>query len=204
MAKDIIDGNASAIAKLIKEKNIDIYDFDKEENQDYKPTATPVSPQEAAIQDVLESIEHSPVYADTIGFLGSIDERSKNVIAGSPELIHVLNEHKETGMFNTIWDEVVRQRALGGLGNRSDIEAYYEVGNMLFGQQQNNQQQIPASNLNQANYTQNSQTNSNNNNRRDRVVKGSKQLNAQAATSENNLDTLANMSDEDFLKQLNF
>lgn len=145
---DLKEKKPEAIAKLLQDSDIDLYNFDAEQlSNGYAPTNRSVSPKEIEVEEVLASIADSPQYTRTVTTLGTQwDEISRNKLVDQPQLIKVINEHMETGLFDTIQKEVDRLKVLGKLNGISDLDAYDQVGAMIFGQPQEQQPQTLAYN----------------------------------------------------------
>ena len=142
---DLKEKKPEAIAKLLQDSEIDLYDFDTEQlSNGYAPTNRAVSPKEIEVEEVLASIADSPQYTRTVTTLGTEwDETSRDKLVNQPHLIKAINEHMESGLFDTIQTEVDRLRVLGKLNGVSDLDAYDQVGAMIFGQPQGQQPQAP-------------------------------------------------------------
>lgn len=129
---DLKRKDPKAIAKLLQDSEIDLYNFDTEQANDYKPGNYAVSPQEIALDEALQEIQHSPQYTRTVTVLGQQwDEDSRTKVAQNPQVIGVINQHMEAGLFDFVWQEVERQRVMGYLQGVSDLDAYYQVGEAL-------------------------------------------------------------------------
>lgn len=138
-AIDLINKNPQAINKLIAESGIDTDDLDEEESETYKPTDYSVSEERLAVDAALQEISDSPSYAKTVNVIArQWDDASKEIIKKNPETIGIINSHIESGLYDTVSNEVERQRMLGMLpAGMSNIEVYKKVGDMLYAQAQN-------------------------------------------------------------------
>lgn len=138
-AIDLINKNPQAINRLIAESGIDTDDLDEDESENYKPTDYSVSEEKMAIDSALKEISDSPSYAKTVNVIArQWDDASKEIIKKHPETIGIINSHIESGLFDTVSNEVERQRMLGMLPmGMSAIEVYKKVGDMLYAQAQN-------------------------------------------------------------------
>lgn len=129
---DLDQGKPEAIARLIKENEIDVYDFDAEAGEGYVPQSRQVSTKEIALQEVLDDLSDSPTYQQTVNYAGNVwDAESQSLIVDQPERLRILDEHMGTGMFQAIWDEVERQKSLNYLKDVSDFQAYEYIGSLM-------------------------------------------------------------------------
>ena len=129
---DLEKKDPSAITKLIKDSGIDPLDVDTEKAGDYKPTTYTVDEREMELDAVLEEIQDTPAYTKTIDIVGTKwDGPSKQVIASNPQVLKVINDHVDRGIYDLISNEMERQRVLGRLNGLSDIEAYRQVGDAI-------------------------------------------------------------------------
>lgn len=129
---DLEKKSPEAINKLIKESGIDPMDIDAEKAGDYKPNSYKVDDREIELDTVLEEIQDTPSYNRTLTVIGNQwDKASKEVIANQPQLIKVINDHVERGIYDLINVEMERERALGRLNGLSDLEAYRQVGDAI-------------------------------------------------------------------------
>ncbi len=122
--------NPEAIRKLINESGIDKYeltDDDKmEKAKTYRPQNHMVDESEVEIEDALRSISESDKYDETVQVMTKVmDAKSRDIIAENPNYIKSLNHDIETGIYETVMDNVSYQREMGELpAGISDIEAY--------------------------------------------------------------------------------
>lgn len=124
--------NPAAINKLVKDSGLNPLDFDAEKASEYKPTIHTVDDRELALDTILEEIQESPSYNRTLEVVSKEwDGDSKRVIAQNPQLLKVINDHITRGIYDTISNEVERERMLGRLNGVSDIEAYRRVGDAI-------------------------------------------------------------------------
>lgn len=129
---DLEKKNPAAINKLIKDSGLDPMDLDAEKAGDYKPNTYTVDDREMELDTVLDSIQDTPSYNRTLDIVSSKwDGASKQVIAGSPQLLKVINDHVQSGIYDTILKEVERERVFGRLTGLSDIDAYRQVGDAI-------------------------------------------------------------------------
>ena len=129
---DIEKKNPNAIQKLVKDSGIDPMDFDAEKAGEYKPKIHTVDDREMDLDTVLDEIQDTPTYNQTLQIVSKAwDGASKQVVANTPQLLKVINDHVANGIYNIISEEVERERVFGRLNGLSDIEAYRQVGDAI-------------------------------------------------------------------------
>lgn len=147
---DLEKKNPDAINKLIKDSGLDPMDLDTEKASGYKPNTYTVDDREMELDTVLDEIQGTPSYNRTLDIVSTKwDGPSKQVIASSPQVLRVINDHVQSGIYDTITKEVERERMFGRLNGLSDIDAYKQVGDAIqarggFGHLNKQVQQTPA------------------------------------------------------------
>lgn len=129
---DLSRKDAGAINKLIKESGIDPLTLDTEKAEGYTPKSYKVDEREIELDMVLEQIQHTPAYPKTLEVVSKQwDPASRQVVANSPQLLKIINDHVDRGIYDVIAAEVERERIFGRLNGMSDIEAYRQVGDSI-------------------------------------------------------------------------
>ena len=129
---DLSRKDAGAINKLIKESGIDPLTLDTEKADGYTPKSYKVDEREIELDMVLEQIQHSPAYPKTLEVVSKQwDPASRQIVANSPQLLKIINDHVDRGIYDVISAEVERERIFGRLNGMSDIEAYRQVGDSI-------------------------------------------------------------------------
>lgn len=129
---DLNKKDPEAIKKLLKDSNIDPLDLDISEQANYQPKTYNVSDSELALDSVLEDIKDTASFNRTMDIIGTKwDEASQEAAVKEPELIRVINEQIESGLYDRIMSVVDRERVLGKLNGLSDIQAYYQIGQQI-------------------------------------------------------------------------
>lgn len=130
---DLDKKDPGAIARLLKDSEIDPIDFDADENEKkYKATDHSADEREIAFDEVLDEIKDSDTYAKTLDVVGGQwDDASKRTVTDNPELLRLINDHMASGVYEVISNQLTSERALGRLNGLSDIEAYREVGDAI-------------------------------------------------------------------------
>ena len=133
---DLDKKDPKAIQKLLKDSGIDPMDIDTESEPDYQEGNHTVTDEEAIFRDTLEEVTSLNGGKDTIQLIQSTwDQASKEVLWSQPEILKVMHEQRESGVYERITSEIERQRILGKIApSTSFIEAYQTVGIALYGQ----------------------------------------------------------------------
>lgn len=129
---DLEKKNPAAINKLVKDSGIDPMDLDAEKASAYRQTSYTVDDREIELDTVLDELQGTPSYTRTLDVVSTKwDAASKQVIAGAPQLLKVINDHIASGIYDVISKEVENERMFGRLSGLSDIEAYRRTGDTL-------------------------------------------------------------------------
>lgn len=129
---DLHKGDKGAIQKLVKDSGIDPLDMDVESDNGYKPESYTVDDREMELDDVLERIQDTSSYSDTINLVSNKwDAASKQHVANNPTALETINSHMASGVYERVNAEVDKQRTFGRLDGLSDIEAYHQVGHAM-------------------------------------------------------------------------
>lgn len=129
---DLDKKDPGAINKLVKDSKIDPMDIDSEKADQYKGNQYTVNDKELELDTVLLEIQDSPGYSKTLEIVvNTWDINSKRVISDNPELLRLINDHVDTGIYDVISAEVESEQRLGRLKGLSDLEAYRQVGDAI-------------------------------------------------------------------------
>lgn len=134
---DIIDlhtkKDPGAIAKFLKENNVDPMDIDPEAGAEYKPANHRVSDEDMAFRSKLEEVSSTPLGKDTIRAIDKEwDKESKAAVYKNPVILDRIREQRENGVYAQISTEVARLRTLGDLDTDMPfLDAYKVVGDKL-------------------------------------------------------------------------
>ena len=128
---DLQNQNPAAIAKLVKDSGFDPIDHD-EDNTDYTPGTYTVNETEVDLDMVLEEIKDTPSFQNTIDIISKKwDAASRKLVQEDPNIIRVINDHVDNGMYDQIMGIVQNEKALNRLTEMSDLQAYKHVGDTL-------------------------------------------------------------------------
>lgn len=129
---DLNKKDAAAIAKLVKDANIDPLDLEKTGTDGYQPNTYTVDDAEIDLDEAIADLRETTHGAKVIQLVGTKwDGPSKQVVANSPQLLTVLSDHMASGVYDLISQEVEKERVLGKLKGLSDIAAYKQVGDAI-------------------------------------------------------------------------
>lgn len=129
---DLNKRDPKAITKLLKDSKIDPMALDMEEESDYQPTKYEVADSEVELDTVIAEIKDTESYPKTLEIVSSSwDAKSKQIVADSPQLLRVINDHVASGVYEIISQEVEKEQMFGRLDGLSDIEAYRKIGDKI-------------------------------------------------------------------------
>ena len=129
---DLEKKNPDAINKLVKDSGINPMDIDADKAGEYKQSTYTVDDREMELDTVLDDIQSTPTYTRTLDVVSTKwDGASKKVIADQPQILKVINDHMQRGIYDIISKEVESERIFGRLNGLSDIEAYRKVGDSI-------------------------------------------------------------------------
>ena len=130
---DLDKKDPAAIKKLLKDSNIDPMDLDLEEGDSYKlSNKYSIDDKEIALDTVIEEIKDTPTYSKTLDVISNQwDDQSRNIVANEPELLRVINDHMQNGIYEVISTEVEKERTLGRLNGLPVIQAYKAIGDAI-------------------------------------------------------------------------
>ena len=129
---DLHNKKPGAIGKLVRESEFEPMDADEDNQEDYRPTNYQPSDKDMAIETAIDDLKTSPAYDRTLEVAGKLwDSTSRQAFIDTPQMLHTLNGHMETGVFDVIDKEINRRRTFGQLNGLSDIAAYQQVGDEL-------------------------------------------------------------------------
>jgi len=129
---DLDKGTPEAIAKLLKDREIDPLDLNVEEGKDYRASDHSVNDTEVELDSVIERIQGSETYPKTIRVVTKEwDDASRQVVANEPQLLELINSHMANGVYDLISTEIEKERTFGRLSGMSDMDAYRTVGDKI-------------------------------------------------------------------------
>ena len=130
---DVEKKNPDAIKKLVKDAGIDPMDIDTAVEPTYLGGNHQVTDDEANFKTTLEDMKSTPSGLETLKVINANwDQASKEVLWKNPEVMAVMQQQRELGVYDKIAAEVERQRTLGIIPTQMPfVEAYRVVGTQL-------------------------------------------------------------------------
>ena len=129
---DLDKKNPEAISKLVKDSGVDPMEIDEEKVKSYKSGTYSVNDKEIELEQVLDELESTPTFDRTLTIVSKEwDQASRNVFAQHPQMLKLINNHIQVGVFDLISKEMETERALGRLTGLSDFDAYRQVGDAI-------------------------------------------------------------------------
>lgn len=130
---DLDKKNPAAIQKLLRDSGVDPMDIDTTAEPSYKPGNYQVTDEQMAFSTTLEEVASDPAGQQVVLAINRTwDERSKQEIYKDPNILRILTEQKQNGIYDTITSEMERRRVLGTLPTTLPfLNAYMSVGREL-------------------------------------------------------------------------
>lgn len=129
---DLDKKDPEAIKKLIKDAGVDPMDIDTSVEPAYREGNHRVSDEEVNFQSALDEVSSLERGQETLQAINGWDQASKDVLWASPQIMAVIHEQRENGIYARIAAEVDRQRVLGKVPtNVPFLQAYKAVGDVL-------------------------------------------------------------------------
>lgn len=129
---DLDKKNPEAIKKLLIDADINPYDIDTSEAPEYKQGNHKISDEEAVFSSTLEDLQQVQGGNETIRVINSWDQASKDILWTNPEIMKIIHQQRESGVYNQIANEIERQKMLGQINpNMPFLMAYKTVGDAL-------------------------------------------------------------------------
>lgn len=130
---DIMRGDSKAIQKLIQDKNVDTGDLYSDEEVAYTPNQHQVSDERIELDTLfneLNATQHGQRLLQEV--VGTWDQQSRHTLGQTPQLLRVLSDQVESGIYDVIVAEVDKQRMLGNIPDSAPmLQAYEQVGKYL-------------------------------------------------------------------------
>lgn len=130
---DLEKKNPEAIKKLIKESGINPMEIDVETEPAYQAGNHRVTNEEAQFRTILDDLGSNPEGKETLQIINrEWDQASKEELWKQPDVMNIIHEQRESGVYDIVSAEVDRLRTLGTIpGNVPFIQAYKVVGENL-------------------------------------------------------------------------
>lgn len=130
---DLDKKDPEAIKKLVKDAGIDPMDIDTSTESEYQAGNHSVSDEEAKFRDTLSELTSHDTGKDTLRIINERwDQASKELLWQHPEVMTIIHEQRENGIYDLIANEVDRQTTLGQIPPGTPfLEAYRIVGDTM-------------------------------------------------------------------------
>lgn len=122
---DLKKGNKEAIAKLIKENEVDVYDLP--EANDYKPQEYRQSETALEMKEVLSTISKDAEFSRTSEIYSAFDEQTKAFLNEDPSRIVGLHNDIKTGVFDKVLPLAEKKAMIDGY-NAPFLQYYLQAG----------------------------------------------------------------------------
>lgn len=108
---DLHNKKPEAIAKLVKDSGIDLYEFDVAQADNYQTSYQAPTDVQMQLNDTIETLATQPGFQEMFtGIAQSWDDVSQKFITENPGILGVLQEMNTRGEYQQIMDEVSRRR----------------------------------------------------------------------------------------------
>jgi hypothetical protein len=195
---DLSKKDPKAIAKLVKESDVDPLDIDKDAPTDYQPTNYTVTDKEYDLDAVLDEIKDTDTFNRTINVMTKEwDNQSKTTISENPEIISIVNTHMSNGVFDKVNAMLQQEKTLGKLAGIPDVEAYRQIAEYMHKNGLLRQQGDKKVEPSEVSSKTDEKANADRNKKR-KAVAPVKQATTQKSKTE---DDFLGLSDEDFMKK---
>ena len=122
---DLKKGNKEAIAKLIKENEVDVYDLP--EANDYKPQEYRQSERALEMKEVLSTISKDAEFSRTSEIYAAFDDQTKAFLNEDPSRIVGLHNDVKTGVFDKVLPLAEKKAMIDGY-NAPFLQYYLQAG----------------------------------------------------------------------------
>ena len=122
---DLKKGNKEAIAKLIKENEVDVYDLP--EANDYKPQEYRQSETALEMKEVLSTISKDAEFSRTSEIYEAFDDQTKAFLNEDPSRIAGLHNDIKTGVFDKVLPLAEKKAMIDGY-NAPFLQYYLQAG----------------------------------------------------------------------------
>jgi hypothetical protein len=130
---DLDKKNPEAIKKLIKEAGIDPLEIDTTVAPAYREGTHRVTDEEANFHTALNDMRSNQAGMETLQSINTTwDPASKELLMKSPEVMSIIQQQRESGVYDRIVAEMNRQKTFGSIAPTTPfLQAYKSVGDQL-------------------------------------------------------------------------
>lgn len=126
---DLYNGDPKAIAKMVKDLKIDIFALDMDSADTYTPNSHLQTDEAVNFQDTLEEVRNLEGGRETLTLIDGMDDKSRSLLWGNARAVRELYDLKQSGVYDTVANEVQRRRTLGQIpADVPFIVAFQQVG----------------------------------------------------------------------------
>lgn len=124
---DLYNKQPEAIAKLVKEADIDLYSFDTDQAEQYTPKTMVNEP--SALEDTItELYGNHETFKDVVTDITTLwDKESKAIVSDNPEILRVMAKQADEGIYQQIMSAIDYEKMLGRLSGIPFLHAYEQV-----------------------------------------------------------------------------
>lgn len=120
-------GNKEAMSKLLVDGDIDALDLETEKAKDYAPKNYIGETEDFAMEEVKTLINNDVEYVDKVKeAINIIPDDLYQIVSKEPQVLNALYNDVKNGTFDKVMPEVMKQKALGGMGV-STMDLYSKV-----------------------------------------------------------------------------
>jgi hypothetical protein len=143
---DLKKGNKEAIAKIVSDSKIDVYDIP--DSSDYTPTEYRVHESQLDMKEMIADISKDSEFSRTSDIYSKLDENSKTAINNNPAMLAGLHQDIKSGLFDQVLPYAEKRAMIDGY-SQPFLKYYMEAGseylkNVNTQNQIKSQQQIKA------------------------------------------------------------
>lgn len=130
---DINKKDPEAIKKFFKDSGIDPLDVDTKQDSTYREGNHRVTDAEVRFRTTLDELVSIPEGRETLKQIDTQwDQASKEILWEQPDVMELIHQQRENGIYDIITTELERQRALGAIpANVPYLHAYKTIGDNL-------------------------------------------------------------------------
>lgn len=130
---DLDKKNPEAIKKLIKDAGVDPHEIDTTVEPAYREGNHRVTDEEATFRTTLDDMKSNPTGLITLQAINTDwDQASKELLWKSPEVLGIIHEQRESGIYDRIVTEMNRQKTLGRIAAGTPfLQSYKTVGDQM-------------------------------------------------------------------------
>lgn len=141
-AIDLFTGRPEAVAKLIRDKKLDVNQLMPSSNEfgetqetttNYVPNNHKISEEQMQLSDVIDTLKANNSYDKVNTAVTKFDEVSQREFVKDPNKLLALQEHINSGLYDAVMNEIDHQKTIGNpaLTGKTDFEVYTDMATTL-------------------------------------------------------------------------